>query len=118
VSAVLAAGLALLITGSPASAARPSQVASGLPGDCQVPTSTPPTLRYGSQGHYVAVLQCMLDRVQLYYPLTVDGDFGSQTLAAVRRFQGPVCANIALDGVVGPQTWNNLIKWFGDFRHC
>jgi peptidoglycan hydrolase-like protein with peptidoglycan-binding domain len=35
-----------------------------------------------------------------------DGDFGPQTLAAVKHWQQ--FAQITVDGVVGPQTWHSL----------
>jgi len=43
--------------------------------------------------------------------LQVDGDFGSKTDAAVRAFQRAIHADVpsmAVDGIVGPMTWQAL----------
>lgn len=63
-----------------------------------------PVLREGSTGPFVVQLQNDLD--QLGEQLAQDGDFGPLTLAAVIRFQRR--AGIAVDGIVGPQTWQAL----------
>ena len=56
----------------------------------------PPTLRKGSKGSDVRALQNLLG-------ITVDGDFGSKTQAAVKAAQTK--AKLVADGIVGPQTW-------------
>jgi hypothetical protein len=38
----------------------------------------------------------------------VDGDFGSETLIAVKQFQG--LNGLPVDGVCGPITWEALLK--------
>jgi hypothetical protein len=58
-----------------------------------------PTLRRGSNGDLVELLQSRLK-------LTVDGIFGPATEAAVKALQAG--HNIAADGIVGPQTWEKL----------
>jgi hypothetical protein len=60
-----------------------------------------PTLRKGSSGNDVALLQQRLGLSP------ADGAFGPMTDAAVRRFQG--AHGLATDGVVGPQTWGALL---------
>ncbi|GAA3950463.1 peptidoglycan-binding domain-containing protein [Actinoplanes auranticolor] len=45
--------------------------------------------------------------------LQVDGDFGPKTDAAVRAFQTAVHADVpsmAVDGIVGPMTWQALVS--------
>lgn len=67
-----------------------------------------PTLRKGSKGEYVKILQQKL--VDLGYNIGksgVDGDFGSATLAAVKAFQKD--RGLKVDGVVGEKTWEALI---------
>jgi hypothetical protein len=56
-----------------------------------------PTLRRGSSGESVRVLQ---------EKLFVDGVFGASTEAAVREFQRK--HGLVVDGVVGPRTWAKL----------
>lgn len=65
-----------------------------------------PVLQKGSKGETVKALQRML-KVLGYGISTIDGDFGSETDAAVRAYQKK--ANIGVDGVVGQQTWNKLL---------
>lgn len=57
------------------------------------------TVRRGSRGYWVAVLQ---DRLSL----TVDGSFGRGTEAAVRRYQYD--NRLTEDGIVGKKTWAKL----------
>ncbi len=64
-----------------------------------------PTLRSGSRGEMVKTLQTMLNAVS-GAGLTVDGGFGSKTLAAVKSFQRS--RGLAVDGVVGAKTWAAL----------
>ena len=71
------------------------------------PAETRPTLRRGSKGEYVTLLQSML--VNRGYDIGragVDGDFGKATQAAVVAFQVANCLQI--DGIVGPKTWKAL----------
>ena len=64
-----------------------------------------PTLRLGSSGDAVLVLETRL--VELgFAPGTVDVSFDSATRSAVVAFQG--AAGIGRDGIVGPVTWSKL----------
>lgn len=66
--------------------------------------SCPQTVRRGSSGYLVKVLQrCLNERGSR---MTVDGQFGTRTEREVRQWQ--VRAGLECDGVVGPRTWNSL----------
>ena len=68
---------------------------------------TKPTLRKGDKGPYVTLAQTEL--IQRGYALPkygADGDFGNETLAAVKRFQED--HGLQVDGVIGPATWEAL----------
>lgn len=68
-----------------------------------------PTLRKGSKGSYVTLLQTLL--LNRGYKLPVygaDGDFGNETLSAVKQFQAN--NHLTVDGIVGPKTWALLEK--------
>ena len=64
-----------------------------------------PVVRQGANGHPVRTLQDLLRARN--HTVTVDGVFGPQTAAAVRAFQGE--RHLAVDGVVGANTWSALI---------
>ena len=71
------------------------------------------SLRRGSTGPNVVVVQTELNRISQSYPAipklsNVDGIFGSRTEAAVRKFQE--IFNLQPDGVVGPATWYALVR--------
>ncbi|MFC7320027.1 L,D-transpeptidase family protein [Halobacillus campisalis] len=59
------------------------------------------TLRYGSKGDSVKVLQKKLS-------ITADGSFGPKTLRAVKKFQSS--KGLVADGIVGPKTRNALFS--------
>lgn len=64
-----------------------------------------PTLRLGSQGEDVKYLQNLLNYI--YGPeLNIDGIFGTKTETAVKKFQKDY--GLAVDGIVGRNTWNKL----------
>lgn len=62
-------------------------------------------VRRGDTGEAVKAAQNELDRHN--YRVAVDGVFGNITDGAVREFQRTV--GLAVDGVVGPNTWRELI---------
>jgi peptidoglycan hydrolase-like protein with peptidoglycan-binding domain len=64
-----------------------------------------PLVRQGDQDHPVRTLQYLLRARG--HNVTVDGIFGPKTDAAVRAFQGE--RGLAVDGIVGPDTWRALI---------
>lgn len=66
-----------------------------------------PMLRTGSKGNAVALLQSLLT-IRGFTCGKYDGEFGPLTQAAVNRFQK--WANLAVDGVVGKDTWTALLK--------
>ena len=61
--------------------------------------------RYGSRGTEVSQIQTKLKRWG-YYSGSVDGIFGSQTLAAVKYFQRT--NGLTVDGIAGTQTLNAM----------
>lgn len=65
----------------------------------------PVEVRKGSKGAVVRQLQQALNRAGA--KLTVDGDFGGKTEAAVRAYQRKY--KLTVDGVVGPATWAALL---------
>ena len=71
-----------------------------------------PTLRYGSSGPSVSVLQQYLNKFG--YNVSVDGRFGRETYYAVRMFQRE--QGLRVDGIVGPKTWERLE--YGRKRFC
>ena len=66
------------------------------------------TLKYGSRGKCVELLQTYLSSVlsPVGIKLTVDGIYGSKTLEAVKFFQKS--RGLTVDGIVGSQTWSSL----------
>ncbi|MFE7278314.1 peptidoglycan-binding protein [Streptomyces sp. NPDC057623] len=68
-----------------------------------------PTLKQGSHGPAVRKVQRLLNaRIPNLQQLAIDGRFGPVTHGRVREFQRRVA--IAIDGIVGPQTWNHLTQ--------
>ena len=88
-------------------------VADAVIPDIPVTPSTPTVshelLKQGSRGDSVRTLQQML--IEAGYsvgPDGADGDFGTNTYYAVRRFQ--IEHNLEVDGIVGEETWAALEK--------
>lgn len=73
--------------------------AAGTPG-------SRPLVRQGSSGEAVGVVQQKLNAAGQTPSLVVDAQFGPLTAAAARSFQST--QSLAVDGVVGPQTWGRL----------
>ena len=72
-------------------------------------------LRRGSIGPNVVVIQVEMNRISQNYPAipklsSADGIFGSQTEAAVRKFQE--IFDLTVDGVVGKATWYALVRLY------
>ncbi|MEV7045060.1 peptidoglycan-binding protein [Amycolatopsis sp. NPDC051061] len=65
-----------------------------------------PLVQNGGTGTDVKALQYLLNS-QHNAGLTVDGDFGPATLAAVKSFQ--TAHGLTADGAVGPNTWSALV---------
>lgn len=64
-----------------------------------------PLVKKGSKGEVVKKLQQILN--DKGYKLTVDGDFGEKTDAAVRAYQK--ANHLTVDGEVGEKTWASLL---------
>lgn len=86
-------------------------IPAGLDGDIPTPTPIPtpskPTLRRGSSGEYVTLLQTeLINRGYSCGSAGADGKFGSGTEKAVKQFQQD--HGLTADGIVGPMTWKAL----------
>jgi g-D-glutamyl-meso-diaminopimelate peptidase len=67
------------------------------------------TLRLGSEGPQVEMLQLALTRAGFPPAGGIDGDFGSGTYNALRSFQ--TRNSLASDGIAGQRTWSRLTPW-------
>ena len=72
-------------------------------------------IRRGNIGPYVVIIQTELNRIAENYPAIpkipqIDGIFGEQTEAAVRKFQE--IFNLQVDGIVGQATWYELVRLY------
>lgn len=66
-----------------------------------------PTLRHGACDMYVAAMQfCLVSRGYGVGRCGIDGDFGIDTLSALKRYQ--TSAGLTADGVCGQATWEKL----------
>ena len=79
--------------------------ADGIVGPKTWARLNPPTVKKGSKGDAVRMLQQILTDFG-YSSDAVDGDFGSKTEKAVKDFQTDF--GLVVDGVVGPNTWAAL----------
>ena len=64
-----------------------------------------PTQQIGSRGDCVRRIQWFLNKIN-NAGLSIDGDFGNNTLSAVKNYQQ--ANSLQVDGVVGPNTWASL----------
>lgn len=64
-----------------------------------------PTIRFGSKGVYVAVLQDALNTLG-YSVGNIDGIFGSNTKKSVLKYQNE--KKLKVDGIVGCNTWKKI----------
>ncbi|MFF7754988.1 peptidoglycan-binding protein [Streptomyces sp. NPDC007971] len=103
-TAALGSGLAVAPAAQAAVSAPSSGVVAPMVHGCNF-TTAQPVLRYGSTGSAVKELQCLL-KYWGFNPGAVDGSFGSNTAKAVKQFQA--WWPLAVDGVVGPDTWTAL----------
>ena len=90
---------------APAPPPPPPPVPAPAPAPAPAPSVTWPVLRQGAQGETVTSLQYLLR--QHGQDIVVDGDFGPQTLQAVRAFQQ--AHGLVVDGIAGPKTFEALI---------
>lgn len=68
-----------------------------------------PTLRKGDSGNSVKILQAFLIAYEYSTGTSgIDGEFGFDTESAVRQFQKN--SGISADGIVGENTWSELLK--------
>lgn len=72
------------------------------------------TVRYGSKGNAVMLLQLALSRAGQYAGVP-DGIFGTRTLNAVRRFQ--TLWGLTPDGIAGPLTWDKAEPYLYGFMN-
>ncbi|MEB3179015.1 MAG: peptidoglycan-binding protein [Nostocaceae cyanobacterium] len=66
-----------------------------------------PVLLPGSQGELIVIVQQKLRKTHDYHA-PIDGDFGSQTTAAVKAFQTRL--GLSADGIVNDKVWCYLSK--------
>lgn len=107
---VIALMLAVLATAGIGVAAMAPAQAAIIPGRCSY-TGSQPMVSYAPSTYKVAVkqVQCELNYSVLSINIAQDGYFGSATRNAVTKFQR--CTGLAVDGIVGPQTWAKLNYW-------
>jgi peptidoglycan hydrolase-like protein with peptidoglycan-binding domain len=117
---VLAVSGTMMLAGTPAHAASSNWCAY---------TNAQPQLSVGSQGLAVYQAQCELDVAYAYGHSTnygngpyngvrTDGDFGSNTEAAVKNFQIHCMGATNPNGIIGPNTWNALNEGVDSGHFC
>ena len=82
-----------------------------IPESCVIPVCmdvTFDTLRRGAKGEMGSALQKLLmENGETLPKYGADGDFGAETLKAVKSFQKK--HGLVVDGIVGPKTWDALL---------
>ncbi|MCX4882316.1 MULTISPECIES: peptidoglycan-binding protein [unclassified Streptomyces] len=98
------------VTGAQAAQAarHPGTLVAQGPDDICDYTNRRPNLQRGSAGRAVRQAQCYLNEA-IGTDLAEDGDFGRATRRTTMFFQQ--CADIAVDGRIGAQTWSFLSFW-------
>ena len=91
------------------------EIVNNAPIQNNVPSYSGTPLRRGTSGPSVVTIQVELNRISQNYPAIpkisqVDGIYGAQTEAAVRKFQEVF--NLDADGIVGKATWYALIRYY------
>lgn len=87
-------------------AAQEPQEGASLPKDDKI---LYPTIKRGNKGENVRILQQLLMERGYRLPrYGADGDFGSETEAAVKAFQK--ANGLKVDGIAGPATWGKLLE--------
>lgn len=75
-------------------------------------------LQNGSSGPDVALVQTWLNGIRSKYPqipiITVDGQYGSGTITAIKTFQA--LNSLTVDGRTGSATWNKLYSDFAGIQ--
>lgn len=73
------------------------------------------TLRPGQRSEDVRHMQTLLNQIAITYtainPQTVDGAYGNNMSAAVRRFQQQF--GLSADGLLGVKTWEKIVEVYG-----
>lgn len=81
-------------------------IPAGLYGDQPIQM---PTLRMGSTGEYVTLLQTkLIQRGYSLEPYGADGKYGNKTVEAVKAFQRD--NGLTADGICGKNTWNAILS--------
>lgn len=98
------------VRSTPTAGVTPTKPPTVKPTPTPKPKPCPATIQDGSKGTLVTTLQKELNARGMKGSdgkvLTVDGDFGANTVAAVKSWQSR--EKISVDGIVGPDTWRTL----------
>ena len=87
-------------------------LADSLPMNVPAPIQAPALVPEGH--HDAADLQAALNKLGADPQITVDGNYGRRTRAAVIQFQGRVA--LPQDGIAGPQTWAAIMQRLANLK--